>query len=440
MYFKLLIMKNLFSLCVIMMIATVVKSQIYFDQNFNSSTVLADYVGDPPSANQFDEIAISGTSTVEINAGKLRINRQLGSPEGRVGISRQTTFGGMSADGASFLKFSMKITISENDADVGDGFAFFFTKDANEGVSGPGATGRHSFIAIDPRATPGEFKIRANATSSGNLSGTKTIVSYINNSGASIDYTGANGLRNTIGNDKLDIWIIDESDAATLLLDEVAARDATGFLRDFKISCNASFTSTLDIDDIVLKEEAVLAPLPVSLTSFTAKNNEYSIALNWVTASEQNNSYFEISRSGDGKIFTSLGIVKGGGTTTEKQVYSYKDLYPLSGINYYRLTQVDFDGRQNLHHEIVSVKTATRPNEFKLNSLAEKQLNFSFYSNQDGTGSLSVSDLQGRILYVINVRIAKGFNTVFAKTPQNEGLYVANLTMNGEYYPIKFKK
>lgn len=83
--------------------------------------------------------------------------------------------------------------------------------------------------------------------------------------------------------------------------------------------------------------------VPVELASFSASVVNGNIALNWVTASELNNKGFNVERQNSGNWET-LGFVPGFGTTTEAQTYSFIDESPISGINYYRLKQIDFDG------------------------------------------------------------------------------------------------
>jgi hypothetical protein len=85
--------------------------------------------------------------------------------------------------------------------------------------------------------------------------------------------------------------------------------------------------------------------LPVELLDFTAKRAGNTAQLNWSTASEQNNDYFSVERSSDGRNFAAFDAVRGAGTTTTLQRYEYTDATPLPGLNYYRLKQVDFDGR-----------------------------------------------------------------------------------------------
>ncbi|KAB2908539.1 MAG: T9SS type A sorting domain-containing protein [Ignavibacteriales bacterium] len=82
---------------------------------------------------------------------------------------------------------------------------------------------------------------------------------------------------------------------------------------------------------------------PVELTSFTARAINNSVELNWTTASERNNSGFQIERSTDGISFASVGFINGRGTTTETTNYSYTD----NGVNgklFYRLKQIDYNG------------------------------------------------------------------------------------------------
>jgi len=103
--------------------------------------------------------------------------------------------------------------------------------------------------------------------------------------------------------------------------------------------------------------------LPVELTSFvgTAKGN--SVELVWKTASELNNDRFEVERSRDNITFTKIGFVRGSGTTTEAKEYRFVD-EGVSGLLYYRLKQVDFDGAF-AYSPVVEVRVAP-PTEFAL--------------------------------------------------------------------------
>ena len=87
-----------------------------------------------------------------------------------------------------------------------------------------------------------------------------------------------------------------------------------------------------------------LVPLPVELSSFTAKADNYMTNLYWNTLSEVNNDYFVIEHSITGRDFKEVSRVKGAGTTNIDRNYSFTHKSPVDGVNYYRLKQVDFDG------------------------------------------------------------------------------------------------
>jgi hypothetical protein len=86
------------------------------------------------------------------------------------------------------------------------------------------------------------------------------------------------------------------------------------------------------------------AILPVEFTSFTAQTDRAGVLLKWQTAKEENNDYFQIEHSIDGRNFSILGKVEGNGTTNNFSNYTFLDEKPAAGINYYRLKQVDYDG------------------------------------------------------------------------------------------------
>ena len=86
-------------------------------------------------------------------------------------------------------------------------------------------------------------------------------------------------------------------------------------------------------------------PLPIELISFTATLQNEVVELNWETASETENDYFEIERSRDGQNWEYLTTVDGAGTSIVPLSYTTFDDKPYGGENYYRLKQVDFNGQ-----------------------------------------------------------------------------------------------
>ncbi len=87
-----------------------------------------------------------------------------------------------------------------------------------------------------------------------------------------------------------------------------------------------------------------ITPVPVKLIYIEATASGEKAIINWATASETNNDYFEVLRSRDGKSWGVIGIVDGNGNSQSVLKYSFVDENPES-MNYYRLRQVDFDGK-----------------------------------------------------------------------------------------------
>jgi len=88
----------------------------------------------------------------------------------------------------------------------------------------------------------------------------------------------------------------------------------------------------------------VSSPLPIQLLDFFVKKNDAGILVGWITASEINNNYFTVQRSSEGKNWGDIRVIKGAGNSNTPKNYAIVDGNPLSGINYYRLKQTDYDG------------------------------------------------------------------------------------------------
>ncbi|WP_304129941.1 T9SS type A sorting domain-containing protein [Ignavibacterium album] len=153
---------------------------------------------------------------------------------------------------------------------------------------------------------------------------------------------------------------------------------------DNGLSWNAVNTGLTDTDvlSLAVKDDTLFAgtfnsgvwkrPLaeivPVELVSFTANVNENDVILNWNTATETNNSGFQIERSenleAEHAVWEMVGFVSGSGTTTEPTSYSFTDKHLSSGKYQYRLKQIDFDGTFE-YSSIIEVEI-TSPTSFAL--------------------------------------------------------------------------
>ncbi|MEM9886768.1 MAG: T9SS type A sorting domain-containing protein [Bacteroidota bacterium] len=175
------------------------------------------------------------------------------------------------------------------------------------------------------------------------------------------------------------------------------AEGATVVLNNIELSI--TYMGGTGGNDVVLTADAIV---PVELLSFDGKVAREVIELNWQTASELNNEGFEIQRSENGKQFKTLAFVAGNGTTLETQNYTWLDEQPLSGTNYYRLKQLDFDGQYE-YSSIVAIdfeqqkKVAFQIFPNPTNGI----LNITSIDNQ-AIENIGVFDVNGRLVLTID--------------------------------------
>lgn len=196
-------------------------------------------------------------------------------------------------------------------------------------------------------------------------------------------------------------------------------------------------------NNIALAIAGTVVPLtsqPVTLTSFTAKNENNTVKLNWVTASEQNNSHFEVFRISENKETQVIGAVSGNGTSSVTNNYSFTDYNPVSGVNYYQLKQVDNNGNSELSN-IISINTSIKDNAKLLVTVAENNVNLVFSQAVSGSAYVCIRSVDGKELLKQSIVLNAGYNNITLPVNLQKGIYVAAVTgAAGEYLSAKFIK
>ncbi|MEE9573640.1 MAG: T9SS type A sorting domain-containing protein [Candidatus Neomarinimicrobiota bacterium] len=175
--------------------------------------------------------------------------------------------------------------------------------------------------------------------------------------------------------------------------------------------------------------------IPVELTSFTAEASENEIILNWTTATELNNQGFEIDRSSDNETFEKIGFVPGFGTTTESKSYTYQIVEFASGIQYYRLKQIDFDGTYE-YSEVIEIE-GINPGQFTLFQNYPNPFNPStsikFSLPVDSNVKLKLFNMLGQeVGELLNSEISAGIHHIdFNASSLSSGTYFYVLEANG---------
>jgi|GEM_PF-5610994 len=179
--------------------------------------------------------------------------------------------------------------------------------------------------------------------------------------------------------------------------------------------------------------------LPVKLTSFTATMQNNAVKLNWATASESNNSHFDILRSADGNNAAVIGTVSGNGSSDDVKTYNYLDYAPLSGDNYYQLRQVDYDGRSELSEIAVVSTDLTKQTELNVHAaLNNDEVKLAVYSAKGGKSNLKITDVNGNSVLTKKVVLEKGYSELRLSLPLQKKVYIAALNIGSENISAKF--
>lgn len=177
---------------------------------------------------------------------------------------------------------------------------------------------------------------------------------------------------------------------------------------------------------------------PVELISFSGKYINGSVNLNWSTATETNNSGFEIQKSKvkNQNEWKTINFIEGNGTTTEQKSYSFTDKNLSAGKYYYRLKQIDFDGTFS-YSNIIEVDVLL-PDEFRLEQNYPNPFNpattISFAVDNTSFVSLKIYDALGKeIATLINeVKQAGEYKIEFSPEPGlASGIYFYKLSSFG---------
>jgi len=120
--------------------------------------------------------------------------------------------------------------------------------------------------------------------------------------------------------------------------------------------------------------------------------------LDWATTAENNNRGFYIERSSDSRNFNEIGFVPGAGTSSKLNNYLFKDPMPVTGENFYRLRQVDFDGKFNY-----SAIQVTHFNRSKVNVYPTSFTSMINLKTGGEVGTFTVRDVVGRSLKKVEV-------------------------------------
>jgi trimeric autotransporter adhesin len=187
------------------------------------------------------------------------------------------------------------------------------------------------------------------------------------------------------------------------------------------------------------------ATLPVTLLNFNGVRENQNNLLRWTTATETNSRGFELQRSADGVNFSSIGFIgtkAEGGNSTSTLNYNFTDARTLAGTNYYRLMQIDLDGK-TAYSSIVTLKgdktnlsiSSAYPNPTK------ESVRVIVSSSVVEKANISVTDISGKVVKQLsNVLVAGENNININVSSLAAGTYYIRLVAGSEVRTTQFIK
>lgn len=172
-------------------------------------------------------------------------------------------------------------------------------------------------------------------------------------------------------------------------------------------------------------------PLPIELITFNAYKINNSVGIFWQTATELNNDYFIIERSGNGVSYETIATVSGAGNSSSILDYSFIDNNPINGMSYYRLTQTDYDGRFETF-DAVSINRIQDFQEVKVGPNPTSDYIYINLASDFPEGTIQLYNTIGALVKNINIDANK---ITIDVTDLNSGAYIViirqqNTTIN----------
>lgn len=183
-------------------------------------------------------------------------------------------------------------------------------------------------------------------------------------------------------------------------------------------------------------------PLPVQLKNFNGICINHQINIQWETASEKNNAYFVVEKSYDATHWTYVNRISGQGNSNTTQNYSIIDTDASNTMIYYRLTQVDFDGKEEVFSpiQVHNCNGIQLPNLTVFPNPVENSAQIEITSPIEiSNAQLTILDMNGKIIHSRQIALAAGTQQLPLST-ENWASGVYHLHVSSEEVAFKTLK
>jgi hypothetical protein len=311
----------------------------------------------------------------------------------------------ISGDNTTFVTVTNS-TIADNINTSSQGGAGVYLSGANLTISGSCITGNSTHSGIGPKYGGGITLTRGSTLIASNCNFANNIVSNSGKGGAisintsftgsgstaSATLTSCNFDNNSANSEGNHIYLrVGSSNAANVIIDECTfsttsqdvRQDNSGTvtvtnsgtaltLSGSNITNNNTSPTTTATAFCPISTIPCFSVLPVELIEFHSICESGYPVISWTTASEKDNDYFILESAKYDGVFTPVITINGSGNSQNKIAYSYTDKQASAGNNYYRLTQVDFDGKRETF-DIISSQNCVKYSKTIIHYSSENQ-------------------------------------------------------------------
>lgn len=181
--------------------------------------------------------------------------------------------------------------------------------------------------------------------------------------------------------------------------------------------------------------------LPINLVSFQGKRDNRVNLLEWITASETNNSHFIVEKSSNGHDFSTLEKVESkNGNSLVSQEYKLVDKSPFDDQTYYKLGQVDFNGTYHYLSTIMIDNQETKQITIAPNPVVD-YLFIKYNNEKEEQHEITISDIFGKIIFEEKLNVHEGMNdTLLNFSNYSDGIYYISIISSDRQETIKIIK
>ena len=218
-------------------------------------------------------------------------------------------------------------------------------------------------------------------------------------------------------------------DAGTITLENSGTPTITGSVI-FTNTTVANLSPTTVCPSVASPCFSILqAELPVELFVFEGKCNDLANELFWQTSSEYNNAFFLLERAGVDGQFEIIEKIPGSLNSSASLTYYYFDENPKLGLNYYRLSQEDVDGRSE-SFEPITVYNNCQGDELIVNYIVSDNMLY-FSSPMEGVTSVSLMNMAGQLVELLVTDPHESLSKLKLKDPPGGGVYLLKIDEGG---------